>query len=156
MPLPLIVWGIGAAVTAFVGTAAVAGVAEAIKEENAESQSQSQSEEIERLQKEAEIKAENQRKAIKRADAKSYSREKLKSFINKYELSYHKQALDLDKLTNNIQTMSAVAIKQQMRNNFINSSSIRELDKKIQEETLILCSQDNAIKYLGELEHSYD
>lgn len=155
MPLPLlIVWGIGAAVTAFVGTAAAAGVVEAIKEENSESQSQS--EELERLQKEAEIKAKNQRKAIKRADAKAYSREKLKSLINKYELSYHKQALDLDKLTNNIQTMSAVAIKQQMRNNFINSSSIRELDKKIQEETLILCSQDNAIKYLGELEHSYD
>lgn len=95
MPIPIIAWAIGAAVAA-AGTAVAAYVIS--EEENNQNESS-----VERTQKKLDAEAEQKRKEIKDKDAINFTQNKLKAFIQKYELAYSYQSnTELDSLIRRI------------------------------------------------------
>jgi len=163
MPLPILVW---------VGAAAAAAVVAAVAMDDDESTVSSSS----RAEQEREIEqeAERKRQTALDAEANAYSREKLKSFIDKYNLPHNKKKADLDRLINDIQNkniggplggllggvmsenLDAATIKNPMTQEFMDTPFIRELDKNIEKESNQLRLQKEADAYLCQLEECHD
>ena len=137
MPLPFIVWGLGAA---------AAAIGAAIVMDDSDDDSERQREGLERVKKEAEAKAEEQRQTSKFNAARAYSREKLKAFINSYELSYPQNVSVLNDLIGQIAENGN--LNRKMGDYFRNTPAICDFDKNIAKEKARQSSMNDAETYL--------